>query len=82
MLGNYGIHTSVFPSAHVAGAFSVAFGAWSTLPEHKWVGRFLLVMAALIAVATVYGRYHYLVDAVAGLVIAMVAWGVSRYFPA
>jgi membrane-associated phospholipid phosphatase len=30
-------------------------------------------MAALIAVATVYGRYHYLVDAVAGLLMAGVA---------
>jgi membrane-associated phospholipid phosphatase len=82
MLGNYGIHTSVFPSAHVAGAFAVAFGAWSTLPEHKWVSRFLLVMAILIAVATVYGRYHYFVDALAGLVIAVVAWRLTRYFPA
>jgi hypothetical protein len=34
MLGNYGIHTSVFPSAHVAGAFVTAMGAWRTLPEH------------------------------------------------
>jgi membrane-associated phospholipid phosphatase len=82
MLGNYGIHTSVFPSAHVAGAFAVAFGAWSALPEHKWVSRFLLVMAILIAVATVYGRYHYFVDALAGLVIAVVAWRLTRYFPA
>jgi len=35
MLGNYGIHTSVFPSAHVAGAFAAAFGAWRTLPERR-----------------------------------------------
>ena len=27
ILGGYGIHTSVFPSAHVAGAFAAAFGA-------------------------------------------------------
>jgi membrane-associated phospholipid phosphatase len=29
-------------------------------------------IAILIAVATVYGRYHYLVDAVAGLAIAII----------
>jgi membrane-associated phospholipid phosphatase len=70
MLGNYGIHTGVFPSAHVAGAFSAAFGMQRALPEHKWVSRFLFVMAALIAVATFYGRYHYAVDAAAGFLLA------------
>lgn len=75
MLGNYGIHTSVFPSAHVAGAFCAAFGARRVLPEHRWVSRFLLVIASLIAIATVYGRYHYLADALAGLLVALVALG-------
>jgi membrane-associated phospholipid phosphatase len=72
-LGNYGIHTSVFPSAHVAGAFAAAFGAFRTLPERRWVGRLLLTIACLIAVATIYGRYHYIADAVAGLAVAVVA---------
>jgi membrane-associated phospholipid phosphatase len=70
MLGNYGIHTGVFPSAHVAGAFSAAFGMRRALPEHKWVSRFLFAMALLIAAATFYGRYHYAVDAVAGFLLA------------
>jgi membrane-associated phospholipid phosphatase len=78
MLGNYGIHTSVFPSAHVAGAFAAAFGAFRTLPKRQWVGRCLLVMASLIAIATVYGRYHYLADAVAGLLVALFALSVQR----
>jgi membrane-associated phospholipid phosphatase len=78
MLGGYGIHTSVFPSAHVAGAFSAAFGMRRALPEHLWVWRFLLVMAVLIATATVYGRYHYLADAGAGLAMACVAGLVAR----
>lgn len=72
-LGNYGIHTSVFPSAHVAGAFAAALGAFRTLPERRWVGRLLLTIACLIAVATIYGRYHYIADAGAGLAIAIVA---------
>jgi len=79
MLGNYGIHTSVFPSAHVAGAFAAAFGALRALPERRWVGRFLLVMASLIAIATVYGRYHYLSDAVAGLSVALVAFTITAH---
>jgi membrane-associated phospholipid phosphatase len=81
MLGNYGIHTSVFPSAHVGGSFATAMGAWRTLPEHKWVGRFLLVMAILIAIATVYGRYHYLVDALAGIAMAILAFVITSPGP-
>src|SRR5271155_579584 len=77
MLGNYGIHTSVFPSAHVAGAFFVAFGMRQALPERKRGSRFLYVMASLIAIATVYGRYHYLPDALAGLLVALIAYAAG-----
>jgi membrane-associated phospholipid phosphatase len=79
MLGNYGIHSSVFPSAHVAGAFSAAFGMRQALPEHKWVSRFLYVTAWLIAVATVYGRYHYFTDAAAGFSVAVIVLTLQRY---
>jgi len=79
MLGNYGIHTSVFPSAHVAGAFSAAFGMRQALPEHKWVSRFLYVMALFIAAATVYGRYHYFADAAAGLSVAVIVLALQSY---
>ena len=78
LLGGYGIHTSVFPSAHVSGAFSAAFGMIAVLPEKPWVGRCLLVMAVLIATATVYGRYHYLADALAGLACAVLAVFVRK----
>ena len=78
MLGGYGIHTSVFPSAHVAGAFAAALGMWIALPERRWVSRFLFVMAVLIATATVYGRYHYLADAATGLVMAVLALVLTR----
>ncbi|MFB3776552.1 MAG: phosphatase PAP2 family protein [Bryobacteraceae bacterium] len=77
MLGSYGIHTSVFPSAHVSGAFSAAFTLRYVLPERKWPWRFLLVLAILIATATVYGRYHYLADAAAGLAIALAVYGFA-----
>ncbi len=73
MLGNYGIHTSVFPSAHVAAAFSAAFGISRVTPRPRWLTRFLYSMAALIAVATVYGRYHYSADAAAGFLMAVFA---------
>ncbi len=82
MLAGAGIHTSVFPSAHVAGAFSAALGMRKALPEHRWAARFLWVMAFLIALAVVYGRYHYLADACAGLLMAGLAAAISsRIWP-
>ena len=77
LLGGYGIHTSVFPSAHVSGAFAAAFGMRLALPERQWIERLLLVLATLIAIATVYGRYHYAVDGLAGVAVSLVAWGVA-----
>ena len=80
LLGKGGIHTSVFPSGHVAAAFSATAGIWRSLPEHKWVGRVVGVTAVLISVATVYGRYHYLADATAGLLTAGVAFLIAQLF--
>jgi membrane-associated phospholipid phosphatase len=78
MLGAYGIHTSVFPSAHVAGAFSAAFAMGRTMPRPGWVTVALGLTAVLIATATVYGRYHYLADAAAGFLMAILALAITR----
>jgi membrane-associated phospholipid phosphatase len=77
ILGGYGIHTSVFPSAHVSGAVAAAFGLRRALPEKPWVHRAVAVYAALVALATVYGRYHYAVDAVAGVAMGLSAAAVG-----
>jgi len=77
MLGGQGIHTSVFPSAHVSGAISAALALMRLLPEKPWVGRAWLVLAIMIATATVYCRYHYAADAIAGFGIALLATGIS-----
>jgi membrane-associated phospholipid phosphatase len=76
-----GIHTSVFPSAHVAAAVAVAVGMRICLPEHKWISRSLGVTAAIVTIATVYGRYHYLADAGAGVLMAGVACLIARLLP-
>jgi membrane-associated phospholipid phosphatase len=78
ILSGYGIHTGVFPSAHVSGAFAGAIGLYRCLPEMQWAARLLTILATLIAVATVYGRYHYAVDALAGIVVSGIAWLASR----
>ena len=77
MLSGYGIHTSVFPSAHVSAEFGAAIGLWSALPNRRWLWGSFLVLACLITVATVYGRYHYVVDALAGLAVSGVTLGIT-----
>ena len=77
LLGGYGIHMGVFPSAHVSSSFSAAFAMRRILPERPWVGRFMVSLATLIAVATVYGRYHYAADALAGFAVSLAAQAVA-----
>jgi len=78
LVGNYGIHISVFPSAHVSGAVAGALMFRRILPRRHWVGDILMTVAVLIAVATVYGRYHYIVDAVSGAAVGVVAYRLAR----
>jgi membrane-associated phospholipid phosphatase len=77
ILGGYGIHTSVFPSAHVSGAFAAALAVWRLFPDVRWLRWFTLIYSVLIAIATVYGRYHYAVDAFAGFVVGAVAFWIG-----
>lgn len=81
VVGGYGIHSSVFPSAHVSSAFSAAFGIFTALPESRYAGPLMLVYACLVSVATIYGRYHYEVDVVAGFAVGLIAsalaWGTA-----
>jgi len=73
ILRGYGIHTSVFPSAHVSGAIAAAFAMKRVLRERPWLYRGVFVYAMLVALATVYGRYHFAADAVAGMVVGAAA---------
>jgi membrane-associated phospholipid phosphatase len=73
LVGGYGIHSSVFPSAHVSSAFSAAWGAVRYLPERPWIGRAALAYAVVVSLATIYGRYHYGADALAGVAVSLAA---------
>ena len=72
LLNGYSIHSSVFPSAHVSSVFSAAWALFAFLPERKRYGWGMLVYAVSVAVATVYGRYHYAADVGAGMAISLV----------
>jgi membrane-associated phospholipid phosphatase len=79
VVNGYGIHSSVFPSAHVSSAVSAAIGMIICLPEKPWFGRGLLIYALLVSVAVIYGRYHYAIDSVAGIGVAVAGWMFYRY---
>ena len=56
---------TAFPSSHVAGAFTIAWLGWRWLSKTWSV---ILTLAALaVALATVYTRNHYAIDALVGL---------------
>lgn len=79
IVGGAGIHTSVFPSAHVSGAFASAFAMWRIFAGKPWLRRSVLVYACLVSIATVYGRFHYAVDAFAGIAVAVAAVWIARW---
>ncbi len=74
--GGYGIHTSVFPSGHVSSAVAASVGVYRLMPERRWAWMMLSLVSAGIFVATVYGRYHYLVDSLAGAFVAVAVLSV------
>jgi membrane-associated phospholipid phosphatase len=67
------IHSGVFPSAHVSSAFSAAWGMFLVLPRRKIYGWALVFYAVSVSVATVYGRYHYAADVLAGFGVSLAA---------
>jgi membrane-associated phospholipid phosphatase len=73
------IHVGVFPSAHVSSAFSAAWALFWLLPRRPAFGWSLLVYAISVSIATVYGRYHYFADVLAGFGVSLVAAGLCLY---
>jgi membrane-associated phospholipid phosphatase len=56
-----------FPSSHIAVAIATLCFTWTWLRRLRWAH---LVLVVLLTVATVYGGYHYVVDAMAGVAAA------------
>jgi membrane-associated phospholipid phosphatase len=59
---------NTFPSGHAAGSVAVALGVIGPSPA---AGVVLLALAIAICAAAVIGRYHYAVDVIAGIVLAV-----------
>jgi len=57
---------AAFPSSHVAGSMVPWWYVWSRFPRYRWP---MTVIFVLLCMATVYNRYHYVVDVIAGLIL-------------
>ncbi len=76
LLGRFSIPYGIFPSAHVAGP--IALGCALSARREMWGGLFLLG-GGLIAVATVMGDYHFIVDALGGVLVGIAAWALVEW---
>lgn len=75
---------TAFPSSHVAAALASVLACWRE--SRRWF-RVSLLPVVLLTLGTVYGRFHYGVDALAGVAVAFAAfaatpWLVGRLEPA
>ena len=70
-----GARGGAFPSAHVSGAVVLLLVAWRH--QRRLALGLLPIVLGLIA-ATVYGRFHYAVDAIAGIGLALTVVGLHR----
>jgi membrane-associated phospholipid phosphatase len=71
------IHSGVFPSAHVSSAFSAVWALYFLFPGRPWLVLIMLIYAFSVSLATVYGRYHYVADVLAGFAVSLIALGVA-----
>ena len=66
---------TAFPSSHVAVAFVASIRAsWSS----RVLGWIFVPLAVLLTLGTVYGQFHYAVDALGGVLLAAVVLAVER----
>ncbi len=70
---------AAFPSSHVAVALCTVYFSFLYLRPIRWAH---LVMVILLCISTVYGRYHYVTDVIAGVLTAviMIPLGNRLYF--
>jgi membrane-associated phospholipid phosphatase len=71
------VHGGAFPSAHVAGSVVTLISAYRF---HRRLAIWLTPLILSICLATVYGRYHYVMDVFAGAAAAVIGCLVAAYF--
>jgi len=62
---------TAFPSSHIAASLVAVLGAGREDARWFWL---LIIPELALALGTVYGRFHYGVDALAGVAVALAVW--------
>jgi membrane-associated phospholipid phosphatase len=70
------IRANTFPSGHASGSLAVALALAQPAPRAALA---FGVVAVSIAIASVVGRFHYAIDAITGLLLAIVIWYLSPF---
>lgn len=73
ILSRGSIQVNTVPSGHAAGAVATALVVAAAMPA---AGIVFGLLAAAIVLATVLGRYHYVIDSLLGVLVAIGAWMV------
>lgn len=77
VLDRASIGVNTIPSGHAAVAMATALALAGVDAR---AGAVFLLLAASITVATVTGRYHYLLDSVLGVAVAVAAWALALHW--
>jgi membrane-associated phospholipid phosphatase len=70
------VQGAAFPSAHVAGSMVALLAARRYKPWLFWI---CLPFFLSMCVATVYGRYHYVADVLAGIAVGAIGWAAGQW---
>jgi membrane-associated phospholipid phosphatase len=70
------VHGGAFPSAHVAGSMVAILASWR---YRRWLFWICLPFFISMCVSTVYGRYHYVADVLAGIVVGAVGFAAGSW---
>lgn len=67
----------VFPSIHFAATFYLLLFDWQNHRSRFW---WVLLPCIVLWFSTMYLRFHYFVDLLAGFVVTMIAWWVAKQY--
>jgi membrane-associated phospholipid phosphatase len=70
------VHGAAFPSAHVAGSMVATLASWR---YRRWLFWVCLPFFVSMCVSTVYGRYHYMADALAGIAVGTMGFSAGTW---
>jgi membrane-associated phospholipid phosphatase len=70
------VRGAAFPSQHVAGAVAALWGAWKF---RRWLFWTMLPVFLCMCVSTVWGRYHYVGDVLAGMTTGTLGFLIGKW---